>query len=63
MKKILLSLSPEMLAAIDKARGKQPRGPWIEQRLARLPIVKRAAKNLAIELPEREDDGRGKWDR
>ena len=63
MKKILLSLSAEMLAAIDKARGKHPRGPWIEQRLARLPIIKQSAKQHGIELPDREPDGRGKWQR
>ena len=60
MKKILISVTPELLRAIDEARSDDPRGPWLEARLWTVPQVKRAAALLGIERPERLRDGRGR---
>ena len=58
--KILISITPELLQAIDEARRDDPRGPWLEAQLWTVPQVRRAAALLGLERPERLRDGRGR---
>ncbi len=53
----LLQLTDELWEAIDYARGETARGPWLEDRLRRLAIVKDAADQLGVEFPERPKPG------
>ena len=63
MKKILFSLTDELLDCIDVARGSSPRNPWLEKLIKADPRIQKASAALDIELPQRPTDGRGKWER
>ena len=63
MKSIRLTISDELLAAIDHAKGDAARVAFIEQQLRGSRKIKAAAKELQIELPDRPLEGRGKWER
>lgn len=63
LQKKLIALTREMWAAIDAARGDLPRNPWIENALRDVPAIKQAAEREKIDLPDRDDDGRGRWKR
>jgi hypothetical protein len=59
MRKRLLQLTDELCAAIDAARGGQPRNPWLESQLWKNVQIRKAAKLLGIKNPKRPADGRG----
>ena len=59
MKKFLLEVSEELLAAIDAARGPVPRNPWIEAQLWKLKAVRDAAEARGVAKPDRPMEGRG----
>lgn len=59
MKKFLLEVSEELLAAIDVARGPVPRNPWIEAQLWRLKAIRDAAEARGVVKPDRPMEGRG----
>ena len=61
--KLLIEFSDEMAAAIDAARGKSPRGPFLEGLLRRLKAIRVAADSIGVELPDRPADRRGTWAR
>lgn len=63
MKRLLLVMTPELLAAIDRARGDRPRTEAIECWLWRVREVKASAKELGIVRPERRKPGRPRKDR
>ena len=63
MKKLLIEFSDEMAAAIDAARGKAPRGPFVEGLLRRLKAIRDTADAIGVELPDRPADRRGTWER
>ena len=59
MKKLNFSISDELFAAIDAARGKVPRNPWLEQQLWRLKAVNDGAFSAGVNKPDRPLEGRG----
>lgn len=59
MAKFLINLSQQMFQAVEAGRDGRPRGPWIEQQLAKVATIKKAAKAVGVELPERPADSRG----
>lgn len=61
MKRVMLELSPELLAAIDAARGRgRKRNPAIEDWLWLVQEIRRAAAALGVRRPERRKAGRPK---
>ena len=60
IKRILLEISEELWRAARAACGAKPLNPFIERRLQRDAMIRRAAEREGIELPERPEDGRGK---
>lgn len=59
MRKVLVELSDELLAAIDAARDGVPRNPWLERQLWRLKVVRDGAATAGVENPHRPLEGRG----
>ena len=62
-KSVLITISDELLRALDAAKGDSPRAGFIESQLWRSPAVKKAAAAAGIENPQRAADGRGTWSR
>ena len=58
-----IKMSEEVWAAIDAARGDEPRGPWLERFLASCGTIRKGAKTAGVTLPKRPVEGRGKWER
>ncbi|KKL07614.1 hypothetical protein LCGC14_2584260 [marine sediment metagenome] len=63
MRKRLLQLTDELWAAVDAARGDQPRNPWLEFQLWKSGAIRKAAKILGVKNPKRPADGRGQFQR
>ena len=59
MRKVLVALTDELLAAIDAARGTAARNPWLERELWKLKSVRDGAKAAGVEKPDRPIEGRG----
>lgn len=55
----LLSLSPELIAALDAARGKAPFANWVEHELWRLKSTRDGAAEAGVENPGRPLETRG----
>jgi hypothetical protein len=62
MRKVL-HLSPELIAAIDGARGDVPASNFVEAQLWRLKTINDGAEAAGVANPRRPADGRGKWKR
>ena len=59
MKNVFVTMSEELLAAIDHARGEEPRSATIERWLWKIAKVRRAATKLGISIkPDRATIGR-----
>lgn len=56
LKRLLFTLTPNLLQAIDLARGQEERCTWMEKRLWRLSDIKKTG----IPQEERNKDGRPK---
>jgi hypothetical protein len=63
MKSLNLQITEELFAAVETARGEQPRNPWIESTLWRAKAVRDAADAAGIAKPARPAEGRGKYRR
>lgn len=53
LKRVQIQLTDELLEAIDTARGNISRGRWVETKLRQLSQVKKVAKLLGVEFPDR----------
>lgn len=60
MKQILFELTDELLAVLDAGKGDETRNAFIERCLWSSAAVKRTAKTVGIEKPERRKPGRPK---
>lgn len=63
MKSLNLQITEELFAAVETARGEQPRNPWIESTLWRAKAVRDAADAAGVAKPTRPAEGRGKYAR
>ena len=59
MKRIMLEITDELHAAIDAARGTDPRNPFIENQLWKSKLVNTGAEIAGVERQNRPSDGRG----
>lgn len=63
MKRLQLRITDEMASVLAALRGEPHNiesGTLIEEALRRLPVVKKVASELGIDLPERQKKGRPK---
>ena len=59
MIRVMLEISDELNAAIDAARGTDPKNPFIERQLWKTKLVNDGAAAAGVERPQRPSDGRG----
>jgi hypothetical protein len=62
LKPVFLEITEELIAALDLARGDEPRNAFIERTLWNSAAVKSAAKSAGIKKPVRRKPGRPRKD-